>query len=944
VPTEIEKMPNTLNTRLACRGLLVFSISLLLAACGLTGRTDGLAAGAKNQAEGKYRAAYIEAKKVLQKDSKNGQAWLLLGRASLGLGDPKDALNDLQNARANGVPEAQWAVPLGQALLLSQQYDELLKTLSLDAPLDRQVKTSVLRLRGDAYRGLKQFDQAGEAYKAALALDPKDARSLVGLAKLASTGSNQDAARQYVDQALAAAPESPQAWIASGDLAFDARQFAEAEAAYQKVLGFNKPDWLPQEHFYTLLRLANAQAQQGKFDAALTNIQTLEKMAPDQPYPRYLHAVVLYKQGHLDDAVSQLQLVLKDVPNNEQAQMLMGAVNYAQGNYAQAEMYLSNVMGINQDSAEARRLLALTYFREGRTSQALNTLRPTVAGTPSDTELLALLQGAAAAGVHAPGANAPADGNATSNDPFAPAEKAIAAGQDSEALRLLEAMPVEDAAGEARRNRLMVSTYVHDKRVDDAVRTAAAYATKHPQDSAAHLVYGTALIAAGKRLEARAQYEQAAQIEPNNLATLMSLGNLDLMEGRYKDAAGRYDAVLKHDSRNEAAMMALSRLALLQGDKAGAIKWAKQAIDAAPKSPTPYIALVLLYSDSGQFDEAVNAAERLVAVNPENPVALNALGTAQMNAGNADAALKTLQKTVDLAPQAALYRTNLARVQLINKDPKGAESNLEQVIKADPNQVQAVILLATVKMQANDLPAALALARTLQAQAATKAAGFVLEGDLYMADKSPADAAAAYQKGLQASADRPLVVKTFLALSQTDATKPEKVLTDWLAKHPEDQAARTLLAQHYLTHKQNSLAAAQYEQLLKDNPSNVGALNNLAWIRTEQGDRKALPLAERAYKLAPASPSVQDTYAWALIAGDQAKAALPILVKAAKAAPKVASIQYHLAVAQARTGDKAAARRTLESLQKSAADFDDKQAAQALYRELGSAGAGGSGS
>jgi thioredoxin-like negative regulator of GroEL len=65
---------------------------------------------------------------------------------------------------------------------------------------------------------------------------------------------------------------------------------------------------------------------------------------------------------------------------------------------------------------------------------------------------------------------------------------------------------------------------------------------------------------------------------------------------------------------------------------------------------------------------------------------------------------------------------------------------------------------------------------------------------------------------------------------------------------------------------------------------------------------------------------------------------LPILAKAAKAAPKVASIQYHLAVAQARVGDKEAALGTLESLRKSAADYADKQAAEELYRKLGGAG------
>jgi predicted Zn-dependent protease len=97
-------------------------------------------------------------------------------------------------------------------------------------------------------------------------------------------------------------------------------------------------------------------------------------------------------------------------------------------------------------------------------------------------------------------------------------------------------------------------------------------------------------------------------------------------------------------------------------------------------------------------------------------------------------------------------------------------------------------------------------------------------------------------------------------------------------------------------------------------------------------------MAERAYKLSKGSPNVADTYAWALITNNQPKAALPILEEAAKAAPKVPAIHYHLAVAQQRTGNQAAARSTLEALQKSGADYPDKAAAEKLYKELGGEG------
>ncbi|EQD38064.1 TPR repeat containing protein, partial [mine drainage metagenome] len=183
--------------------------------------------------------------------------------------NPKDALSDLQNAKTNSVPAERWATPLGRALLVTQQYDKLLETLSPDKAFEPKVKARVNVLRGDAYRGLKQFDQARQSYQAALTLDPRDPAALVGLAKLAAIASDPGSAGHYVQQALSAAPDNPQAWVAKGDLAFDGGNFAGAEADYQKVLGFKNPDWLPQERFYALARLVDAQVQQNQYDKAL---------------------------------------------------------------------------------------------------------------------------------------------------------------------------------------------------------------------------------------------------------------------------------------------------------------------------------------------------------------------------------------------------------------------------------------------------------------------------------------------------------------------------------------------------------------------------------------------------------------------------------------------------------------------------------------------------
>ncbi len=925
----------------ACAGLL-----LVLAGCGLGNGHGNLASGVKYQEGGKYRAAYIEAKKILQKDGKNGEAWLLLGRASLMLGNPDDALSELGKARENGVSEAKWAVPTGRALLAAGKYDTLLKTLPGDAALPPRARESVHVLRGEAWRGMNQPGRARKAYEAALALAPDNPRALAGMALLDAASGNHEAAGKHLQQALAADPGNPVVMVAKADIASLGGDLAGAETAYRDALATRGHAWLPQERFLARLKLAEVQARQDKFDDALANIEALEKLSPEQPHPHYLHAVVLYRQGHMDDAVAQLQQVLKASPGNVPAQVLMGAVNYAEGNDGQAEMYLSNVMGVDGGNATARKLLALVLYRGGRTAQALDALRPAAPRGASDAALLALLQKASAGGAGLPGhagsaaagaygmAAATGSAEAVADVDLVHAARALAKGDAGTAVTLLEKSPPGNDAADARRATLLVQAYVQTGRTADAVKLASGRAAAHPHDANAHLAWGTALVAAGKRDQAREQYEAARRLAPDDPTPLMNLASLDALEGHYEDAVKRYTTILGSHPDNVPAMNALGRLAATRGNRAEAVKWYRRAIDKAPASADAYTHLVMLYSRNGQFDKAAQVATKLADALPDNAAALNALGAAELNVGRHGKALPPLRKAVKLAPDVSLYRINLARAQILARDTAAAADTLQAVVEKEPGQVQAVSLLASLRLQGGDLPGALALARALQAQPSAKRNGYVLEGDLYMGAKSWREAARAYGRAQKIRDGRDLVIKRFLALRHTDDGAAGRILESWLAAHADDTAARMLLAGDYLGKGDNAAASRQYAKVLEAYPSNIEALNNLAWIRTAEHDPKALELARRAHELAPDSPGITDTYAWALVVNGKPEAALPLLRKAVAAAPGQPTLQYHLAVAQARSGDHEGARATLAAIDRPGVTFPDRDAAQALYRKL----------
>ena len=79
------------------------------------------------------------------------------------------------------------------------------------------------------------------------------------------------------------------------------------------------------------------------------------------------------------------------------------------------------------------------------------------------------------------------------------------------------------------------------------------------------------------------------------------------------------------------------------------------------------------------------------------------------------------------------------------------------------------------------------------------------------------------------------------------------------------------LAEQALQARDFKSAVTHYDAALAVQPDNPAALNNLAWVLGELGDVRAVEIAERAVRLAPANPDFKDTLGGLLVArGDTA--------------------------------------------------------------------------
>jgi tetratricopeptide (TPR) repeat protein len=152
--------------------------------------------------------------------------------------------------------------------------------------------------------------------------------------------------------------------------------------------------------------------------------------------------------------------------------------------------------------------------------------------------------------------------------------------------------------------------------------------------------------------------------------------------------------------------------------------------------------------------------------------------------------------------------------------------------------------------------------------------------------------------------------------------------------HPQDIGAVQYLAGEYAKAGQNKLAIEQYERVLKRNPDDALALNNLANLYAREKDPRALDVAERAYKAAPDSALTADTLGWILVERGTLPRGLELVQKAASLDQKNTEIAYHLAVALARSGDRVRARKQLEDLLADRRTFPQRDDALQLLKQL----------
>lgn len=343
----------------------------------------------------------------------------------------------------------------------------------------------------------------------------------------------------------------------------------------------------------------------------------------------------------------------------------------------------------------------------------------------------------------------------------------------------------------------------------------------------------------GKNAEAAIQYQNALQITPDDVKTLVSLGEVQLKLNRPQEAYAAFSRAAQADPKNVKAREYLASMLLLAKKYDLAEKQASAILQNDPKNVLAREIQAQTFFMTGKKEQGIKVMEELLKTqSPTEDLYVNGIQM-YMAVGRSDDALSLISGGAKLFPKSPRLRFLASDIYAFKNDVESARKWAEDAYRVAPDNVTAGVALAMfyVRHQMPDL---------YQGQLAQLKTRFpkspeplILESTMLRQKRDPDGALKAARKALElkdTTQTRTLIAQ--ILLEKNDVAQAKKVLTETVEKDSKAIFPRILLAQIFLDEKDSAKAIEQLGEPLKTAPRNPEVASTAAQAYLLKGDVK----------------------------------------------------------------------------------------------------------
>ena len=885
--------------------------------------------------KGESRGAVIELKNALKTNPNNKQARFLLGKIYLGLEQGAAAEKELERSSGLKTDPGELKLLLARAKLLQGKPKEALNTLTDGVGGTGKLSYPENLLVAQAHFDMREWSNSADFYNLALTQRPASVEAVVGLARISYTKGDIAIAKTYLGKLKARADNNWQAWLLRGDIARGEKSLSEAKLAYQKAFEL-KANAIEPRLYHALIALSEE-----NLDEAAQDAQILVRINSKHPAGHYIQGQIYFAQKELKKAQSSFEEAIRYI-DYPLAFRQLGIVHYQLDSLVQAEEYLKKYIAIQPNDAEAEKVLSALYIKQNKLEEAKTTLKSVASKATLNEPLQRMMAGLEQA-TGKPENAARILNNLLGDNPES-VETSLQLGQtllrQGKPRRALDVLnkAAEKNPKSTQAKLHIVTAHIALKNYQAALEIANQIKQLEPDNPRFSSIDGIIYLASGDTKKAVEVFEQSQVKYPGNIVSAHQLALIAIRGRQYDEAKTHYNNILAKHQDHLLSLIQLGLIEYEQGQLQQGQKTLERAIKAHPDQPRPKLALAQAHMANNNPEKALNWLRQIADHARQSPQYLFALGHAYILNQKPAQATEALVKLNTIRPTGTSYWLE-AKARFMQQDLAGSQKALLNAKKFAPDNTKLDDALFEVLVTKTEL--AIRQKHSVDAQQGLDEIKnhedplpyLVLRARFEDSKENFDTAANYYQQAIELKPTEKLMASLLRALQLSGRVDEgsERAKT-WLQSHPDDKRVALILAGFQIATNQTDAAIQNYESQLSDQPGNPIILNNLAYLYIERDIEKAEGFAKRAYRIAPNIAAVVDTFGWiTLIQGDHQKA-LNALSKAHSLDPNEPSIQYHLASAQAKNDNKIEAIELLRKL--SDTDFDEKSDAEALLATL----------
>ncbi|HEY2344769.1 MAG TPA: tetratricopeptide repeat protein [Xanthomonadaceae bacterium] len=373
----------------------------------------------------------------------------------------------------------------------------------------------------------------------------------------------------------------------------------------------------------------------------------------------------------------------------------------------------------------------------------------------------------------------------------------------------------------------------------DAVALAQAEVDATPANAETHHLLGIARRYQGDLEGARASFDKAIELAPDEAVYHLSRAMLARTEGDLSlvDRASARSIAL--DPNLFDAYLLRIQLAIALGDFAEA----ERQIEMAEKADRENSELIYLAGQvallKGEGDRAVKLLNAAVAEQPRNAQMLATLGSAYQQQGHSAFAEQSLRRALELDPGQTRWRRLLVETLVSQNRNEEAEAELATYRRHHPQELGGLVLQGEMRLRAGNPAAALADFRAVLKQSPREPRVLAGLQDALLAIADPALARGAWEGVLQDEPGLDQIWMTRLSVSADDRDYDE-VLRRWSEALPTSTAALLHQARRHGYQGRDGEAEAGYDALLARLPTYYEALLGKAVIALHRDPAEAV--------------------------------------------------------------------------------------------------------